>query len=83
METQENASNCNKDIHPYNDLNHWPPIKSKVWLKEMYPGSFSGIGKFWDFEHNVNNDKNVQSVMHATPKIALSLQNKLEKELEE
>ena len=49
----------------------------------MYPECFTGIGKFKDFEYHINVDKNVKLVVHAPRKIALSLQGKLEKELEE
>ena len=49
----------------------------------MYPECFTGIGKFKDFEYHINVDKNVKLVVHAPLKIALSLQGKLEKELEE
>ena len=49
----------------------------------MYPECFTGIGKFKDFEYHIIVDKNVKPVVHAPQKIALSLQGKLEKELEE
>ena len=49
----------------------------------MYLECFTGIGKFKDFEYHINVDKNVKLVVHAPQKIALSLQGKLEKELEE
>ena len=49
----------------------------------MYPEYFTGIGKFKDFEYHINVDKNVKPVVHAPQRIALSLQGKLEKELEE
>ena len=49
----------------------------------MYPECFTGIGKFKDFEYHINVDKNVKLVVHAPRRIALSLQGKLEKELEE
>ena len=49
----------------------------------MYPECFTGIGKFKDFEYHINVDKNVKPVVHAPGRIALSLQGKLEKELEE
>ena len=49
----------------------------------MYPECFTGIGKFKDFEYHINVDKNVKPVVHAPRRIALSLQGKLEKELEE
>ena len=49
----------------------------------MYPECFSGVGKFKDFQYYINIDKNVRPVLHASCKIALSLHNKLEKELEE
>ena len=56
---------------------------NKEALKEMYPEYFTGIGKFKDFEYHINVDKNVKTVVHTPWKIALSLQDKLEKELEE
>ena len=83
MVTQENASSCNKDIHPESHLHQWPPIKSTAELQKIYPECFSGVGKFKDFEYHINIDKNVRPVGHAPHKIALSLQKKLEKELEE
>ena len=49
----------------------------------MYPECFSGVGKFKNFGHHINIDKNVRPVVHAPCKTVLSLQNKLEKELEE
>ena len=49
----------------------------------MYAECFTGIGEFKDFEYHINVDKNVKLVVHAPQKIALSLQGKLEKELEE
>ena len=49
----------------------------------MYLECFTGIGKFKDFEYHINVDKNVKPVVHAPRRIALSLQGKLEKELEE
>ena len=81
-ETQENTSSCNTYIHPDSDLHHKPPIKSKAELKEMYQYYFSGVGKFKNFECHINIDKNVRTVVHAPCMIALSLQNKVEKELE-
>ena len=47
------------------------------------PECFTGKGKFKDFEYHINVDKKVKLVVHAPQKIALSLQGKLEKELEE
>ena len=49
----------------------------------MYPECLTGIGKFKDFEYCINVDKNVKLVVYAPQRIALSLQGKLEKELEE
>ena len=49
----------------------------------MYPECFTGTGKFKDFQYHINVDKNVKLVVHAPKKIALSLQGKLEKDLEE
>ena len=51
--------------------------------EKMYPECFTGIGKFKNFEYHINVDKNVKLVVHTPQKIALSLQGKLEKELEE
>ena len=49
----------------------------------MYPECFTGLGKFKDFEYHLNVDKNVKLVVDAPCRIALSLQGKLEKEVEE
>ena len=49
----------------------------------MYPDCFSCVGKFKDFEYHIKINKNVKPVVHMPHKIALSLQNILEKELEE
>ena len=49
----------------------------------MYPECFTGIGKFKDFEYHINLDKNVKPAVHAPQKIPLSLQGKLDNELEE
>ena len=49
----------------------------------MYPKCLPVVGKFKDFKYHINIDKNVRPVVHAPHKIALSLWNKLEKELEE
>ena len=49
----------------------------------MYTECFSGFGKFKDFEYHINIDKNIKHVVHDPFKFALSLWNKLEKELEE
>ena len=70
-------------IHPDSDLHTRPPIKNKEALKEMYPECFTGIGKFSVYEYHINIDKNVKPVLHAPCKIDLSLQGRLEKELEE
>ena len=48
----------------------------------MYLECFSSVGRFKDFEYHINIDKNVRPVVHSPHKIALSLQNKVEKELE-
>ena len=83
MVKPEKASSCNKSIHPDSELHQRPPIKNKAELREMYPEYFSGVGKFKNFEYHISTDKNVRPLVHAPHKIALSLQNKLEKELEE
>ena len=49
----------------------------------MYPECFTGTGKFKDFDYHINVDKSIKPVVHAPQKIALSLQSKLEKDLEE
>ena len=77
--------NCNISyfIHADSDLHTRPPIKNKEALKEMYPECFLEIGKFQDYEYHIDIDKNVKPAVHAPCKITLSLQSKLEKELEE
>ena len=78
------VGSCNSNyIQPDSELHTRPPIRNKEALKEMYPECFTGIGKFKDFEYHINVDMNVKLVVHAPWRIALSLQGKLEKELEE
>ena len=60
-----------------------PPISSKGELKEMYPDCFSGIGAFKNYRYHKKPDPKVKPVIHPPRKMALSLQPKLEKELEE
>ena len=40
-------------------------LKCEAEVREMYPESFSGVGKFNNFEYHVNTDKNVKPVLHA------------------
>ena len=80
--TQEKANSCSKYIHSDSDLHQRPSIKNKAELRDMYQECFSGVGKFKDFEYHINIDKNVRPVVHAPCKIALLLQNKVEKETE-
>ena len=78
------VSSCNSNyIQPDSELHTRPPNKNKETLTEMYPECFTGIGKFKDFEYHINVDKNVKLVVHAPHKIAISLQGKLKKELQE
>ena len=78
------VSSCNSNyIQSDSELHTRPPIKNKEALKEMYPECFTWIGKFKDFEYHINVDKNVKPLVYAPHKIALSVQGRLEKELEE
>ena len=72
-----------KYIHPDSDIRTRPPISSKGELKEMYPECFSGIGTFRNYRYHMELDPKVKPVIHPPKKIALSLQPKLEKELDE
>ena len=83
MEMQENVNSCNGYIHPDSNLHHRLPINSKVELKEIYQECLSDVGEFKDFECHINIDNNVRPLMHAPYMIALLLQKKLEKKLEE
>ena len=49
----------------------------------MYPKCFSGIATFRDYRYNIKIDPKVNPVVHPPRKRALSLQPKLEKELDE
>ena len=78
------VSSCNSNyIKPDSELNTSPPIRNKEAVEEMYPECCTGIGKFKDFVYHINVDKNVKLMVHAPQKIALSLQGKLEKELQD
>ena len=49
----------------------------------MYPECFSGIGTFKNYRYHIELDPKVKPVIHPPRKIALSLQPKLERELNE
>ena len=49
----------------------------------MYAECFSGIGTLKNYRYHIELDPKVKPVVHLPRKIALSLQPKLEKELEE
>ena len=49
----------------------------------MYPECFSGIGTFKNYRYHIELDPKVKPVIHPPRKIALSLQPKLERELDE
>ena len=49
----------------------------------MYPEYFSGIGTFKDYRYHIELDPKVKPVIHPPRKTALSLQPKLERELDE
>ena len=72
-----------KYIHPDTEIRTRHPISSKGELKEMYPECFSGIGTFKNYRYHIELNPKVKPVVHPPRKIALSLQSKLEKELDE
>ena len=72
-----------KYIHPDSGIRTRPQINSKGELKEMYPECFSGIGTFTNYRYHIELDPKVKPVIHPPRKIALSLQPKLERELDE
>ena len=43
METQENANNCNKYIHPDSDLHIRPSFESKALLEGMYQSTSQAL----------------------------------------
>ena len=72
-----------KCIHPDSDIRTRPQIKSKRELKQMYPECFLGIGTFKNYRYHIELDSKVKPVIYPPKKIALSLQPKLERELED
>ena len=72
-----------KYIHPDSDISTRPTICSKDELKEMYPECFSGVGTFKNYRYHTELDLKVKPVIHPQRKIALSLQPKWERELDE
>ena len=69
-------------MHPDSDIRTRPPISNKGELKEKYPECFSGIGVYKNYRYHIELDPKVKPVAHPPRKIVLSLQPKLEKELE-
>ena len=63
-----------KYIHPGNDIDSRPPIRSKEELKDMYPECFSGIGIFKNCKYHIEQNLKVKPVVHLPRKITLSLQ---------
>ena len=49
----------------------------------MYPEWFYGIGKFKAYDYHITLEDNAKPVVHPLRKIALALQPKLDKELDE
>ena len=82
-----NSNNLNvqgpKYFHPHNDRGTRHAISSKEAFKEIYPECFSGVGKFNNYMYHIELDPKVKPVIHPVRKIAISLQPKLEKELDE
>ena len=65
------------------EINSRPPMRGKEELKDMYPRMFSGIGTFEDYMYHIELDSKVKPIEHPPRRIALSLQPKLETELDE
>ena len=60
-----------------------PESEVRGELKEMYPKCFSGKGTFKNYRYHIELDPKVEPVVHPSGKIALPLQPKCEKELDE
>ena len=72
-----------KYIHPDSDIRTRPQVSSKQELKEMYPECFSGIHTSKNYRYHIELDPKVKPVIHPPRKKTLSLQPKLERELDE
>ena len=72
-----------KCMHPDDDIRTKPPIRSKGEFKEMYLDCSSGIGTFQNYRYHIEIDPKVKPIVYPPRKIALSLQPKCEKELDE
>ena len=72
-----------KYIHPESDIRTRPPFSSNGEIKGNVSRVFSGIGTFKNYRYHIELDPKVKPVVHPPRKIALSLQPKLEKKLDE
>ena len=68
---------CETKAENYSDH----PIKSVQTLKEMYPGRFTGIGKFTKTERLTLMD-NASPVMHPPRRAPVQLQEKIKTEMQ-
>ena len=73
----------NDYIRPNADLETRPQIRSKEQLKHMYPEYFDGIGEFKNFEYHIKLDPKFQSRIQTPHKVALTIEPKLKKELDQ
>ena len=73
----------NDYIRPNVDLGTRPQIRSKEQLKRMYPECFDGIGEFKNYEYHIELDPKFKPRIQTPHKIALSIEPKLKKELDQ
>ena len=63
------------------DLETRPQIRSKEQLKRMYPECFDVIGESKNFEYHIEPDPKFKPRIQTPHKVALSIEQKLKKEL--
>ena len=70
-------------IRPNSDLETGPQIRSKEQLKHMYPESSDGIGESKNFEYHIELDPKFMPRIQTPHKVALSIEPRLMKELDQ
>ena len=73
----------NDYIRPNADLEKKHQIRSKEQLKHMYPECFDGIGEFKNFEYHIQVNPKFKPKIQTPHKVALSIEPKLKKELDQ
>ena len=73
----------NDYIRPNADLETGPQIRNKEQLKHMYPECFDGIAEFKNFEYHIELDPKFKPRIQTPHKVALSIEPKLKKELDQ